>query len=280
MRVRQPLQLLFAVICVSLCLWLLPPAQAGPPGKINDAQLREAVAQAVRMTHPDADGESVKIQPRADLDQDLSRIAGRAGGNVSFYETATAPTLPAAKDDPMWAVISGDSPQASYTLYSFDNSESFEQSSQEFNRLISQLALSLDNNQAASLAQFFLGCCNRGTHAEIVADEDLLHHTVEREYLNAYGDVWRTLEAFTEWWQGYQRSAFQFPLPVIPEAGGAYRITVATVVTSFGMHPQLQQWNFELSHDGKVRVLSVQAIYPKESRWLSYDFRATIGPSH
>jgi hypothetical protein len=102
---------------------------------------------------------------------------------------------------------------------------------------------------------------------------------VEREYLNAYGDVWRTLEAFTEWWQGYQQSAFRFPLPVIPERGGAYRITVATVVTSFGMHPQLQQWNFEISADGSVHVLSVQPIYPKESRWLSYDFRSTIGPT-
>jgi hypothetical protein len=280
MRVRQQLQFLLVVVYVSVCLWLLPPVQAGPPGKIvNDAQLREAVAQAVRMTHPGAADASVKIQPRADLDEDLSRIAGKAGGNVSFFETATAPAVPAAKDDPVWAVVSGDSPQESYKLYSFDNSESFEQSSQEFNRLISQLALSLDNKKAASLAQFFLGCCNRGTHGEIVADEDLLHHTVEREYLNAYGDVWRTLEAFTEWWQGYQHSTFQFPLPVIPERGGAYRITMETVVTSFGMHPQLQQWNFELSADGSVRVLSVQAIYPKESRWLSYDFRSTIGPA-
>jgi hypothetical protein len=106
-----------------------------------------------------------------------------------------------------------------------------------------------------------------------------LHHTIEREYLHAYGDVWRTLEAFTQWWQGYQQSAFQFPPAVIPESGGAYRITVETVVTTFGMHPQLQQWNFELSSDGEVHVLSPQAIYPKEGRWLSYDFRSTIGPT-
>jgi hypothetical protein len=149
--------LLLAVIYVSLCLWLLPLVQAGPPGKINDAQLREAVAQAVKISHPGAADASVKIQPRTDLDEDLSKIAGKASGDVSFYETETAPAFAAASNDPVWAVVSGDSQKGSYKLYSFESSEGFEQSSHEFNRLISQVALSLDNHKAASLAQFFLG---------------------------------------------------------------------------------------------------------------------------
>jgi hypothetical protein len=261
-----------------MCPWLLPPVQAGPPAKINDAQLREAVTQAVRMTHPGDPDQAVKIQPRADLDEGLSRIAGKASGNVSFYETASSPAVAAASDDPVWAVVSGDSLQGSYKLYSFESSDGFEQSSREFNRLISQLALSLNNDQAASLAHFFLGCCDRGMRGEIVADEDLLHHTIEREYLQAYGDVWRTLEAFAQWWQGYQQTKYQFP-PAVKAANGAYRISIEAVVANYGMHPQLQQWNFELSPDGKVNVLSVQPIYPKESRWLSYAFRSTIAPS-
>jgi hypothetical protein len=278
MRVRQQLQLLFAVVYLSFCLWLLPPVQAGPPDKINDAQLREAIAQAVRLAHPEIIDTSVKIQPRADLDEGLSRIAGRASGNVSFYETPTAVAVAAASDAPVWAVISGDSPRESYKLYSFEISDGFEQSSHEFNRLISQLALSLDNDKAASLAHFFLGCCDRGMRGEIVANEDLMHHTVERAYLQAYGDVWRTLEAFSQWWQGYQQTDYQFP-PAVRLATGAYRISIEAVVVNYGMHPQLQQWNFELAPDGKVNVLSVQPIYPKESRWLSYDFRSTIAPS-
>ena len=145
--------------------------------------------------------------------------------------------------------------------------------------MISQLALSLDNDKAASLAQFFLDCCNRATQGEIVPDEDLLHHTIEREYLQDYGDVWRMLDAFTDWWEGYLEGAYQFPPAAISEAGGAHRITVETVVASFGMHPQLQQWNFEVSSEGEMRVLSVEPIYPKESRWLSYDFRSMIAPS-
>jgi hypothetical protein len=96
--------------------------------------------------------------------------------------------------------------------------------------------------------------------------------------LQIYGDVWRTLEAFTQWWEGYQKSAFQFP-PAVRAGNGSYLITVETVVVNFGMHPQLQQWNFALSPDGAVSVISVEPIYPKESRWLSYDFRSTIGPS-
>jgi hypothetical protein len=278
MRVRQHLPLSLAILYASVCLWLLPSIHAGPPGTINDAQLREAVAQAVKIAHPGATDESVKIRPRADLDDDLSKIAGKASGNVSFYETDTTPAVATAGDDSMWAVVSGDSLQASYKLYSFDSSDGFEQSSREFTRLISQLELSLDNHKAASLAQFFLGCCNRATHGEVVPDEDLLHHTIERDYLQTYGDVWRTLEAFTEWWQAYQQTSFQFPRAVIPEDGGAYRITVEIVAANFGMHPQLQQWNFELSAEGNVRVLSVQPIYPRENRWLSYDFRSTIAP--
>lgn len=275
MRVRQQLQVLFAVLYVAVCLWLLPPVQAEPPGKIDDAQLREAVAQAVRLAHPEIIDTSVKIQPRADLDEGLSRIAGRASGGVSFYETQTAAV---SDSDPVWAVLSGDSPRESYKLYSFEISDGFEQSSHEFNRLISQLALSLNNDQAASLAHFFLGCCDRGMRGEIVANEDLLHHTVEREYLNDYGDVWRTLEAFSQWWQGYQETTYEFP-PAVKAANGAYHISIEAVVANYGMHPQLQQWNFELAPDGKVNVLSVQPIYPKESRWLSYDFRSTIAPS-
>jgi hypothetical protein len=279
MRIRQLLQLLmFAALYVSLCLWLLPPVEAGPPGKVTDVQLREAIAQAVKLAHPGVGDESVKIQPRLDLDEDLSKIAGKASGNVSFYETQTAPAVASAGDDPVWAVVSGDSLQASYKLYSFESSDGFQQSSQEFNRLISQLTLSLEGDKAASMAHFFLGCCNRGMHGEIVPDEDLLHHTVERDYLQIYGDIWRTLEEFTEWWQGYQQSGFQFP-PAVRAGNGAYLITVETVVVSFGMHPQLQQWSFALSPDGSVSVLSVEPIYPKSNRWLSYDFRSLIAPS-
>jgi len=278
MRVRQLLQVLFAALYVAVCLWLLPPVEAGPPGKVTDVQLRAAIAQAVQLAHPGIGDEAVKIQPRLDLDEDLSKIAGKASGNVSFYETETAPAVTGTSEDPVWAVISGDSAEESYKLYSFESSDGFQQSSREFNRLISQLALSLDDDKATGMAHFFLGCCNRGMRGEIVPDEDLLHHTIERDYLQIYGDVWRTLEAFSQWWEGYQKSAFQFP-PAVRAGNGAYLITVETVVVNFGMHPQLQQWNFALSPDGAVSILSVEPIYPKESRWLSYDFRSTIAPS-
>jgi hypothetical protein len=278
MRIRQLLQLSFAMLYVAVCLWLLPPVEAGPPGKVTDVQLRAAIAQAVHLAHPGAGDETVKIQPRLDLDEDFSRITGKASGNVSFYETEAAPIVTSGSQNPVWAAVSGDSVQESYKLYSFESSDGFQRSSQEFSRLISQLTLSLDDDKATSMAHFFLGCCNRGTHGEIVADEDLMHHTVERDYLQIYGDVWRTLEASVDWWQGYQKSAFHFP-PTVRAGNGAYLITVETIVASFGMHPQLQQWNFALSPDGRVTVLSAEAIYPKESRWLSYDFPSRIAPS-
>lgn len=273
---RQP-QWLLPVLCLGAFLWLLQPVKAGPGDLSSDATLREAVAQAAQIAHPGATAEqSVTIRARHDLDEDLSKISAKAA-HVSFYEAGPQPTGALADNDSVWAVLSRESPREPYGLYDFENSAGLQQSSQEFNRLISQLSLSVTNDQAVGMAHFFLSCCAAGTPGEFVADEDMLHHTVERTYLQAYGDVWRTLEVFTDWWQGYTASAFQFP-PAVQVEGGGYRVTVERIVATFGMHPQLQQCSLEISRDGTVRVLGVESIYPKQSRWLSYDFKSAIGP--
>jgi hypothetical protein len=273
---RQP-QWLLPVLCLGAFPWLIQPVKAGPPGDLgNDAQLRQAIAQAAQIAHPGAAEQSVTIRARYDLDEDLSKISGKAA-HVSFYEAGPPPAGALADNDSVWAVLSRESPREPYGLYDFENSAGLQQSSREFNRLISQLSLSVTNDQAVGLAHFFLSCCAAGTPGEFVADEDMLHHTVERAYLQVYGDVWRTLEAFTDWWQGYTASAFQFP-PAVQAEGGGYHITVERIVVTSGMHPQLQQCSLDISRDGTVRVLGVESIYPKQNRWLSYDFQSAIGP--
>ena len=119
--------------------------------------------------------------------------------------------------------------------------------------MVSRLALSLSNEKAASLARLFLGCCVRETHGETVSDEDSLRQPVERYYIRIYGDVWRALEAYTQWWQAYQKEAVPLPPRVVVE-GGVRRITLERLILSFGMHLQLQRSEIAVSSDGSVRV--------------------------
>ena len=135
----------------------------------------------------------------------LSQIAGKTTGRVSFYSFYDVDS--SSDDGSLWVVVPGDSPLGSDELYSFESSDSLGQSSEKFNRLLSHLALSVPNDKAASVARLFLGCCVRETHGETVSDEDVLRHSVERYYIRIYGDVWRALEAYTQWWQAYQKVA-------------------------------------------------------------------------
>jgi hypothetical protein len=66
--------------------------------------------------------------------------------------------------------------------------------------------------------------------------------------------------------------------PTIVVKGGVRRITLERLILSFGMHPQLQQWQIAVSSDGSVCVLAVESVFPKQSRWLSYAFRTTLAP--
>ena len=67
-------------------------------------------------------------------------------------------------------------------------------------------------------------------------------------------------------------------IPTILVEARVRRIMLERLILSFGMHPQLQQWHVAVSSDGSVRVLAVQSIFPKQSRWLSYAFRTTLAP--
>ena len=271
---------LFPVALLAASLSISRPLHAaGDP--ISDAQLQAAIIQAVQINHPSgADQSAVKIKSRNDLDADFTRVSQKAK-NISFYEATSPSATSLGADDSVWAVVSGNSPQEPYGLYDFESSADLAQSSQEFNRLVSQLSLSVTENQAASVAQFFMDCCVLGTPADVVGDEDTLHHSIEREYMQIYGeDVWRALSAFTEWWQGYTESAYQFPPAAQTESGGDYRASVERVVAGFGMHPQLQECDLQISRDGKVRITSVESIFPKEARWLSYDSRTNVPGFH
>jgi hypothetical protein len=259
------------------CLWFfqLHPVEAAQRNLKTDNQVREAVEQVVELMHPGAN--IGKILDRKDLNEELSQIAGKTMPLVhcySFYDADSS-----ADDGSTWVVVSGNSPLASDELYSFESSDDVEQSSQKFNQLLSHLALSIPNEKATSMARFFLDCCVRGRAGEAVGDENSLRHSVERYYIAIYGDVWRALEAYTQWWQDYEKAAVHLT-PVVVEDGSVRRITLERLTVIFGAHPQLEQWEIAVSDDGSVRVLAVESIFPKKSRWLSHAFRSTIEPQN
>jgi hypothetical protein len=253
---------------------MLRSVEAGRPD--NDATLREAIVQAASLSHPAASTDPVKIWSRDDLDKDLTAISDKAATNVAFYQVEQPVTSAVSNNGSVWAAVSGDSPKQSYGLFDFENSAAPDQSSQEFNRLVSQLPVKIGNENATDMAHFFLDCCLGGA-GEIVANEDVLHHTIEREYLQIYGNVWRALDSGVQWWQEYTASGYQFPPPIEIE-DGAYRINIERVVTGYGVHPQLQQFQIEIFRDGKVHVMQAEAVFPKETRWLSFDSRESTAP--
>jgi hypothetical protein len=257
------------------CFSQLPPAQAAQANHNRDNQGREAVRHAIELAQPDANVDELQMSQRDDLDDELSQIASKTGGRVSFYSFYDVDS--SSDDGSLWVVVAGDSPLESDELYSFESSDSIGQSSEKFNRLLSHLALSIPNDKAASIARLFLACCVRETHGETVSDENILRHSVERYYIRIYGDVWRALEAYTQWWQAYQKVAVPLPPKVVADAGFR-RITLERLILGFGMHPQLQRWEIAVSSDGSVRVLAVDSIFPRQSRWLSYAFRSTVDP--
>jgi len=272
---RQHLRWLCSLL--GACLWFsqLPPVEGAGANHNSDNQVREAVKQAVELAHPDANVDHLKMSDRNDLDEELSQIAEKTTRPVSFYSFYDIDS--SLDDGSLWAVVSGNSPVGSDELYSFESSDGVEQSSQKFNRLLSHLALSIPQEKATSIARFFLGCCVRGAPGETITDDVGLRHSVERYYIRIYGDVWRALEASTQWWQGYEKTAVHLTPTVVVE-GGVRRINLERLILSFGMHPQLQQWDVAVSRDGSVRVLAVESIFPKQSRWLSYAFRSTVDP--
>lgn len=259
-------------LLVCAYLFQLPHLAAAQANHNSDHSLRGAVKQAVELAYPGVNVDQLNLSERHDLDSELSQIAAKTTLPVSFYSYAMNSS---ADEGSLWVAVSANSPLGSHELYSFESSDSVEQSLQKFNRLLSRLTLSLSNEQATRVARFFLACCVRGSPGETVTDEAGLHHSVERYYIELYGDVWRALEAGADWWEGYEKNVVPLS-PTLAVQGGVRRIVLNRLVVTFGMHPQLQQWRLAVSSDGNIRVLAVDSIFPKQRRWLSYAFRTNL----
>ena len=143
----------------------------------------------------------------------------------------------------------------------------------EFNRFASELALSLSKSELTNFAAFFLETTIPFRPGEIVLDQDTLRESVGRQYFTAYDEAWRSIDAYSRWWHVFldsETEAGMAPRAEI-EPDGRYRVTLNRVVTSEGAHPQVQQWQVEISPAGNVQLTSMRTIFPKTPRWIFYD---------
>jgi len=220
--------------------------------------------------------EPLEISRRKDLDTLLSATEQRhRAGDIYFYEMRSPPS-PTFDYDPVWIVAVARSTGDVYQLAGFDVPPRLNESRAEFNRLASQLALSISTGEEAiSLGKLFMECCVRAEPNDVVVDEDALRLAVQDYYYEAYGDAWRTLDAYVEWWQAFKVHAPDLT-PKVEFENGSYSVVLKRVLTVAGRTPQLQDCHLEISRTGSVLLVAIQPIFPQRIGWLFYD---TIRPS-
>jgi hypothetical protein len=105
-----------------------------------------------------------------------------------------------------------------------------------------------------------------------VSDETDLRRVVQNYYYALYGeDVWRTLEAYSQWWQDHQADARGLAPTVELGSNGNYRVTLHRAVTVVGTHPHVQKLDLEICPNGSVSVLGSQPAVPAKPQWLFFD---------
>ena len=266
---RRRLQTRTALATLLLFYGFSMPVEAQRTDAATDAQVERAAELAAKTI--DSGKEALNIDRRRDLEALLSSNEKKPAKNVYFYEMQRpAQTVLDAPNARVIAVAPVT--REIYELYDFQKSKIPSDSSQEFNRLMSNLEISISEPSVASFARLYLGSCDAGGVGQIIFDEDGLRSAVENYYFESLGDdVWRTLKAYAWWWPGFQKTSSSLQPTVKLNANGFYDISLKELVTREGKHPELHQWDLEISREGKVRALATQLIFPPEPRWLFFD---------
>ncbi len=251
-------------------------ATAGRPlaalSPLTIEQVRDAATLALPRADLKIDPKLLKVTRRADLEDLLSTIVP-PGGKRSFYLYQVEMPTQASYDGQWTWIVAVVARKDGYELYSFESTEKRSDTEREFNRFASELSLSLSLFDLENFATFFLETTVPFRPGEIVLDQDSLRDTVGRHYTASYAETWRSIDAYSKWWHGFLDAdgvAALGPRTEV-EQDGRYRVTLNRVVTAEGAHPQVQQWQLEISPGGNVQAASMRTIFPKAPRWIFYD---------
>jgi hypothetical protein len=250
-----------------------PEAGLGAWTPLSIEQVRDAASLALPRSESRFDAKLLKVTRRSDLEYLLSTIVQRSGSQGLFLYQVELPSQTSYDGQWTWIVAVAARRQEAYELYSFESMEKRADVAAEFNRFVSELALSLSKSELANFAAFFLETTVPFRPGEVVLDQDTLRDSVGRHYFTAYDEAWRSIDAYSRWWHGFldAETASQLAPRTEIEPDGRYRVTLSRVVATEGAHPQVQQWQLEISPAGNVQGTSMRTIFPKAPRWMFYD---------
>ena len=250
-----------------------PEAALGAWTPLSIEQVRDAASLALPRSESRVDAKLLKVTRRSDLEYLLSTIVQRSGSQGLFLYQVELPSQTSYDGQWTWIVAVAARRQEAYELYSFESMEKRADVAAEFNRFASELALSLSKSELANFAAFFLETTVPFRPGEVVLDQDTLRDSVGRHYFTAYDEAWRSIDAYSRWWHGFldAETASQLAPRTEIEPDGRYRVTLSRVVATEGAHPQVQQWQLEISPAGNVQATSMRTIFPKAPRWMFYD---------
>lgn len=269
-----------AILFIALGCWHPCGAQqANPEARLaawtplSIEQVRDAASLALPRSESRVDAKLLKVTRRPDLEYLLSTIVQGRGNQGLYLYQVEVPSQASYDGQWTWIVAVAARKQEAYELYSFESIEKRADVGAEFNRFASELALSLSKSELANFAAFFLETTVPFRPGEIVLDQDTLRDSVGRHYFTAYDEAWRSIDAYSRWWHGFLdgESVSELAPRAEIEQNGRYRVTLNRVVTAEGAHPQVQQWQLEISPEGNVQVTSMRTILPKAARWIFYD---------
>ena len=248
-------------------------ARLGAWMPLSIEQVRDAASLALPRSESRVDAKLLKVTRRPDLEYLLSTIVQRRGSQGLYLYQVEIPSQASYDGQWTWIVAVAARRQEAYELFSFESMGKRADVAAEFNRFASELSLSLSKSELANFAAFFLETTIPFRPGEIVLDQDTLRDSVGRHYFMAYDEAWRSIDAYSRWWHGFldAETASQLAPRTEIEPDGRYRVTLSRVVTTEGVHPQVQQWQLEISPAGNVQVTSMRTIFPKAPRWMFYD---------
>ena len=237
---------------------------------LSESEIREEMKQAVTQAETGLGQREDSVQPRQDLERLLFTM-GEENSNkkVFFYEVSSGQEFGTAATS-IAAVVhnAGGIDQ----LYSFDGSREFAAFSDEFNRLVSTLTLSITAHDVVDLAKLFLQSSVAGNPGEILNGDVDLRLSVQNYYFSRYRDTWKMLDAYCRWWEQFRFN----PSDLAPKIGvlrnGDYNLTLHTLLTLNGKHPQVQEIAMTVSRTGMVHVRNIRSIFPGTSSWMFYDY--------
>jgi hypothetical protein len=249
-----------------------PEARLGAWTPLSIEQVRDAASLTLPLESR-IDAKLLKVTRRPDLENLLSTIVQPRPSQGFYLYQVEIPSQASYDGQWTWIVAVAARKREGYELYNFESTGKRAGAEAEFYRFASEFALSLSKPELANFATFFLETTVPFRPGEIVLDQDSLRESVGRQYYTAYDEAWRSIDAYSRWWHVFMDAGTLSQLEPRTEIDpdGRYRVTLSRVVTTEGAHPQVQQWQMEISPAGNAQVTSMRTIFPKAPRWIFYD---------